>query len=145
MQAAGEEERNMAIANNSFHQNVPAIAVILDGGWSKRTHRHNYNAKSGVGIIIGKITGKILFMGIRNKFCSICTRANNAGSTIPDHQCFKNWNNFSSEMETDIILEGFRTCEQQHDVRYTSFIGDGDSSVYPTLISSIPWGYAITK
>lgn len=145
MQAAGEEERNMAIANNSFHQNVPAITVILDGGWSKRTHRHNYNAKSGVGIIIGKTTGKILFMGIRNKFCSICTRANNTGSTIPDHQCFKNWNNSSSEMETDIILEGFRTCEQQHGVRYTSFIGDGDSSVYPTLISSIPWGYAITK
>ena len=25
------------------------------------------------------------------------------------------------------------------------YIGDGDSSVYPTLISSIPWGYAITK
>ena len=60
MQAAGEEERNMAIANNSFHQNVPAITVILDGEWSKRTHRHNYNAKSGVGIIIGKTTGKIL-------------------------------------------------------------------------------------
>ena len=35
MQAAGEEERNMAIANNSFYQNVPAITVILDGGWSK--------------------------------------------------------------------------------------------------------------
>ena len=81
-------------------------------------------------------------MGIRNKFCCICTKANITGSTIPDHQCFKNWNNSSSEMQTDIILEGFRTCQQQHDVRYTSFIGDGDSSVYPTLIL---WGYAITK
>ena len=28
---------------------------------------------------------------------------------------------------------------------YISFIGDGDSFVYPTLISSVPWGYAITK
>ena len=28
---------------------------------------------------------------------------------------------------------------------YTSFIGDGNSSVYPTLISSIPWGYTIKK
>ena len=35
MQAAGEEERNMAIANNSFHQNVPTITVIIDGGWLK--------------------------------------------------------------------------------------------------------------
>ena len=145
MKAAGEEEKNMAIANNNFHQNVPAITVIVDGGWSKRTNKHNYNAKSGVGIIIGKATGKILFMGIRNKFCSICTRANNTTSPIPEHQCFKNWSCSSSEMETDIILEGFQMCEQQHGVRYISFIGDGDSSVYPTLISSIPWGYAITK
>ena len=136
MKAAGEEEKNMAIANNNFHQNVPAITVIVDGGWSKRTNKHNYNAKS---------TGKILFMGIRNKFCSICTRANNTNSPIPDHQCFKNWNDSSSEMEIDIILEDFQTCEQQHGVRYISFIGDGDSSVYSTLISSIPWGYAITK
>ena len=145
MQAAGEEEKNIAIANNNFHQNVPAITVIVDGGWSKRTNKHNYNAKSGVGIIIGKETGKILYMGIRNKFCSICTRANNTNSPVPDHQCFKNWNASSSEMETDIIVKGFQTCEQQHGVRYISFIGDGDSSVYPSLISSIPWGYAITK
>ena len=54
MQAASEEERNIVIANNSFYQNVPAITVTLDGEWSKCTHRHNYNAKSGVGIIIDK-------------------------------------------------------------------------------------------
>ena len=84
-------------------------------------------------------------MGIRNKFCSTCTRANNTNSPIPEHQFFKNWNNSSSEMEADIILEAFQTCEQQHGIRYISFIGDGDISVYPTLISSIPWGYAITK
>ena len=48
-------------------------------------------------------------------------------------------------METDIILEGFLKCETQYGLRYISFIGDGDSSVYPTLISSVPWGYAITK
>ena len=33
-----------------------------------------------------------------------------------------------------------------HGVRYTQFIGDGDSSVYPTLIQNIPeWGHAIKK
>ena len=48
-------------------------------------------------------------------------------------------------MEANIILEGFRICEQRHGVRYISFIGDGDSSVYPTLLFNMPWGYAITK
>ena len=58
MKIAGEEERALAIANNSYHQGVPAITVIVDGGWCKRTHRHTYNAKSGVGIIIGNKQAK---------------------------------------------------------------------------------------
>ena len=48
-------------------------------------------------------------------------------------------------MEPDIILEGFHKCEEEHGIRYIELIGDGDSSVYPTLISGIPWGYAIKK
>ena len=49
-------------------------------------------------------------------------------------------------MEADIILEGFINAERVHGVRYTQFIGDGDSSVYPTLIQKVPgWGHAIRK
>ncbi len=63
-----------------------------------------------------------------------------------DHVCFHNWNASSSEMETDIILEGFLEAEQVHGVRYTGFIGNGDSSVSPTLLTSVPgWGHAIKK
>ena len=48
--------------------------------------------------------------------------------------------------ETDIVLEGFMEAERVHGVRYTQFIGDGDSSVYPTLLTSVPgWGQAIKK
>jgi hypothetical protein len=36
-----------------------AITVITDGGWSKRTHKHSYNAAGGVAIIIGKETKKL--------------------------------------------------------------------------------------
>ena len=59
MKQAGNEERAIAIANGRYHQGVPAITVIIDGGWSKRSHKHSYNAKSGVGIIIGKEAKKI--------------------------------------------------------------------------------------
>ena len=38
--AAGEEKRN-AIERGSFHEGVSAIAVIVDGGWSKRSHKHS--------------------------------------------------------------------------------------------------------
>ena len=116
--------------------------MIVDGGWSKRLHRHSYNANSGVAIITGRETGKILFIGVRNKFCTACSR----GISRDKHVCFKNWDQCSSEMETDIILEGFLQAEKMHEVRYTRFVGDGDSSVYPTLFQNVPgWGYAIKK
>jgi len=49
-------------------------------------------------------------------------------------------------METDIILEGFKQAERNHRVRYIRFVGDGNSSVFPTLIAEVPgWGRAIQK
>ena len=142
MVEAGKEEKQMAIERGDFHEGVPAITVIVDGGWSKRSHKHSYNANSGVGIIIGKETKKLLYIGVRNKYCAACSQ----GSSKERHTCYKNWSASSSEMESDIILEGFSSAERDHGVRYTRFIGDGDSSVHATLLQNVPgWGYAIRK
>ena len=102
MLAAGQEERRLAIERKYYHEEVPAITVITDGGWSKRTHKHSYNAAGGVAIIIGKEPKKLLHIGIRNKYCYLC----NHKSSKP-HTCFKNWDQDSQSMEGDIILEGF--------------------------------------
>ena len=49
-------------------------------------------------------------------------------------------------MESDIILEGFLKAERTHGVRYTRFVGDGDSSVFPTLRQNVSlWGPDIKK
>ena len=49
-------------------------------------------------------------------------------------------------MEADIILEGFKQVKQVHGVRYKRFVGDGNRSVYPTIIQSVPgWGRHIEK
>ena len=104
MKEASAAEKH-AIFNGRYHQEVPAITIIVDGGWSKRSHKHLYNAKSRVGIIIGKETSKILYLGIRNKYCLVCQKAGEG--TVPQHTCFRNWDKSSSAMETDIILKGF--------------------------------------
>ena len=67
--AAGKEEKKLAIAHNLYHNGVPAITVVVDDGWNKRSHKHSYNAKSGVGVIFGAATKKLLFIGVRNKYC----------------------------------------------------------------------------
>lgn len=59
MAEAGREEKRLAEERGDYHEGVPAITVIVDGGWSKRSHRHSYNANWGVAIIIGKETSTL--------------------------------------------------------------------------------------
>ena len=51
---AANEERLFAIDRGDYHEGVPAITVVADGGWSKRTHKHSYNALGGVAIVVGR-------------------------------------------------------------------------------------------
>ena len=48
MKEAAEEEKRNAIKRGLFHEGVPAIAVIVDGGWSKRTHKHSQSLASAL-------------------------------------------------------------------------------------------------
>ena len=67
MEATGKEERHLAVERGDSHEGIPAIMVIVDGGWSKWSHKHNYNAKSGGAVVIGKLTKQLLYLGVRNK------------------------------------------------------------------------------
>ena len=133
MLQAGCDERMRAIARGDFHEGVPAITVVGDGGWSKRSHKHTYNAPGGVAILVGAETGRLLHIGIKNKTCLRCTKAQGQGIQPKPHQCWKNWSESSSAMENAVILEGFQQAEATHGVRYMRYIGDGDASVFAAL------------
>ena len=135
----------MAVERNDVHQGVPAVTVVTDGGWSKRSHKHSYNAKSGVAVIFGRETKKLLFLSVRNKFCSVCAIAEKRESIPQQHRCFKNWSLSSTAMEADMISEGFRLSESHHEVRYMRLIGDGDSSVMATITTTVPYGPFVRK
>lgn len=131
MLEAGSEERRLAVESGSFHEDVPCNRVIVDGGWSKRSHKHSYNAPSGAAVVIGARTGKLLYVGVRNKICAICRYADTNGKPCRDHVCSKNWGNSSASMEADILLEAFKEAD-------TTLIGDGDSSVLHSLRTEGP-------
>ena len=146
MREPAEEEKKPALKRSSFHEGIPSITVIVDGGWCKRTHKHLYNAKSGVGIIIGRETGKLLYMEVRNKYCSTCAHAEKENKAPQEHDCYKKWDGPSASMETDIILQGFKEAESRYGLKYTTFIGDEDSSLHPNLITGVPgWDHIIKK
>ena len=67
-------------------------------------------------MIFGQQTGKLLYLGVCNKFYASCKRG-----TEDSYTCFKNWEESSSSMKTHIILTGFK-------------------------VAGVPgWGYAIHK
>lgn len=79
-------------------------------------------------------------MGVRNKFCIICSKAENQKVAAKPHNCFKNWEGSSSAMEADIIVEGFCSSIAMHNLRYKEFVADGDSSVYAKIVRQVPYG-----
>jgi len=143
---AGQVERQLAIAQGNYHNGVPAITVVVDAGWSKRNHKHSYNANSGVKVIFGTATKALLFISVRNKYCSICAINTRNEKPIPTHHCYCNWPGSSCSMEVDIILKGFQQSEEMHGLWYLWLIGDGDSSVYHSVVTGVPsYGCDITK
>ena len=80
MNIAGEQEEEMAIAENHYHQGVPYVSIVADGGWFK------HNAMSRVAVIFGLKSKKLLFSGVRNKYCSVCSVAEHKGQTYTGTQ-----------------------------------------------------------
>lgn len=59
---AAEEESRLAYENGDVSKNgIPMISVVVDGAWSKRSYRSNYNALSGV-------VSKYIFFQNSNKY-----------------------------------------------------------------------------
>lgn len=131
MEVAGRKEKELAVENGQLcSDGTPWITVYVDGSWSKRSYGTNFNALSGMVGIIGKNTGELLFIGIRNKFCSVCVRAENINESPRDHFCYRNWNGSAPAMEADMVVEGFKMSKNMHGIRYLKFVGDGDSSIF---------------
>lgn len=141
MKEAAEEEAKAAIARGDVDADgVPFITVVTDGCWSKRSFNKNFTALSGVGAIVGSHTEKVLWIGVRNRYCVRCVRAKNSGTTPRPHTCTRNYTGPSSEMEWDIILEGFKSSVELYNLRFLKVISDGDSSTYSKLLEHKPYG-----
>ncbi|WAR01493.1 hypothetical protein MAR_008051 [Mya arenaria] len=123
MKKVGNEEREKAIMRNDMHEGVHALTVVCDGGWSKRTQKHTYNALGGVDVIFGADSKKLLHIGIRNKQCIICSAAanNNVDS--------KNMIVTETGEAHPRVWKGFLQAEKVYGVRYIRIIADCDSSV----------------
>ncbi|GFS51586.1 uncharacterized protein NPIL_385901 [Nephila pilipes] len=93
------------------------IAVAVDDSWQKR----GFSSKNGVVTVTSVDTGKIIDVEILSKHC-ICP------NKIKHLQnCKRNFVGYSGKMEVTGALSIFRRSESKYNVRYTRYLGDGDS------------------
>ena len=141
----GKESLQRAIHEDRYVDDTYWTKVVCDGGWNKRSKGHDYTAKGCVAVIIDAYTKKLLYVGIKNKYCYVCFRAKKEVKTPLQHLCFMNYDGPSKSMETDILIEGFRVSDEMHGLQCRRFIGDGDSSVLYKLKQNISYGPLIEK
>lgn len=58
---------------------------------------------------------------------------------------YRNWDQSSSAMEGEILVEEFQRSSEMHGVQYRTFKGNEDSSVYYELETKIEYGRIIKK
>lgn len=126
-----EIDHAVAIGNVDSAGNA-LITVICDGSWGKRSYGKGFSSLSGCAALIGFYTKKVLYYNVKNKYCHTCAQAYSKNSPPNDHPCNISYVGPSSNMESEIIVEGFKACEVQG-ARFHKIISDGDSSVYKEI------------
>lgn len=68
---------------------------------------------------------------MKNKFCRTC--ALNKHGQPKQHICNRNFTGPSTGIDSQLLLEAFKSSEKCHGVRYHKLIADGDSKTYKVI------------
>ena len=138
---AGEREYEQA--EPLENENVRNIDDSFDGTWMTQGHL----SMIGVASTIGCSTGQVLEVGTRSKVCKSCQvwkkRNRNTANYRKwqcSHKCTLTHNGSFGSMEVNIVKDMFGRSEDKHSLRYTHFIGDGDTNIYKSVADSKPYG-----
>ena len=100
----------------------------------------------GVSTLVGKYSKKVLDTVVKSSFCQGCNlwKIKKKG-TIDDYsdwyedhieQCTINHVDSAGKMEVDAITKMFQNSEEKYGVKYTTFIGDGDSKTFRDILDA---------
>ncbi|GFY14896.1 uncharacterized protein TNCV_234461 [Trichonephila clavipes] len=114
----------------SFINGNPNVAVAIDGTWQKRGH----TSLNGVVTSVSVDTGKVVDAEILSRKCSCHFNGN-----LHSDECSANYFGNSGGMEVEGALRIFNRTEVLHNLRYTQYLGDGDSKACIAVLESKPY------
>eukprot|EP00117_Sycon_ciliatum_P046428 scpid67182/ scgid2109/ len=125
------------------------IAVSTDGTWMRR----GYSSLYGVQSVIGWDVQKVIGVEVLSRHCTRCTAKEarltsgklsqadfDAWKVTHTADCQANTSVSSPAMEAEAVKLLWSRSEQNNGLKYTSYIGDGDSKAYRSVCQLKPYG-----
>ena len=132
-----------ACKNLDVEEDVFPIAVSVDGTWQKR---YGHSSLHGVVFVMAVETGEVLDYEVKSKVCFECKAR---AKWDKESEKFKSWfdkhknkclinHTLSSEaMEKEAAITIFKRSVEKHKLKYTTYVGDGDSSSFSEVSTAL--------
>ena len=145
---AEESMNNAAAVIRNNADNVKDIDASFDGSWQRR----GFASLNGVVTCIERVNDKCIDIAIKTKDCKSCDFWKKKQGTEEydtwksSHVCMINHDGSASLMESIGAVDIFTRSIEKRKLRYKTFIGDGDSSSYSSVVRADPYpGMEINK
>ena len=137
--AAKETRKKLGVTSDDA---VTDLNVSVDGTWQTR----GFSSLNGVVTLMSSINGKCLDTDILSKKCRACQYWTKKKGTPEyerwknEHSCTINHRTSSGAMEVTGAINMFQRSVDLHKLKYTGYIGDGDSKAYQNVSQARPYG-----
>jgi len=117
------------------------IVASFDGSWQRR----GYASLNGIVSCIERTNEKVVDIEVKTKKCMSCTFWDKKKDSPhyqawkDNHVCYISHKGSASSLETSGTVAIFKRSVEKRNLQYTTFIGDGDSSSYPTVVGADPY------
>ncbi|EZA59663.1 hypothetical protein X777_16734 [Ooceraea biroi] len=144
---AVDEEKQKTLEKKDSNVN---LTVCGDGTWKKR----GYSSLYGVTTLAGKYSHKIIDSVVRSSYCKMCEvwkkKAKNEEEFEEwkeSHQelCTVNHDGLAGRMEVNSVKEMFERSIAEYGVKYTRYVGDGDSKIFKGILELNPYDVQVKK
>ena len=140
MNSTATEVRKVDGGQQVTADEVVSTTISTDGTWQKR----GFSSEIGVVTIVANSTGKCIDYRVKTKTCKACSYWKGKTGVKAEnfrriHKCPLDHTKSSGAMEADGVLECFLSSVIKRQLRYLTYIEDGDTKSYQNVVNANPY------
>ena len=123
--------------------------ISVDGTWQRR----GYSSLNGVVTLMSSVNKKCIDTHVMSKCCKGCQYWERQKETDSyayeiwrnNHSCSINHSGSAGAMEASGAITMFKRSVDSYKLRYTGYIGDGDTKAHQSVVNAMPYGDVETQ